>query len=129
MPPRYSYWTILAGGLPTAFRAAEREDLLPTFNRIRDKHSDAEMKWFARGRLWDSPEAAQEDFQRVQARRDRDWRPGGAHRDPRKTFKDAKRGGKRGGQSAKRDGKRPERPAGPRLTTTGNARSDQPGPD
>ena len=56
MPPRYSYWTILAGGLPTAFRAAEREDLLPTFNRIREKHPDAEMKWFARGRLWASPE-------------------------------------------------------------------------
>ena len=94
MPPRYSYWTILAGGLPTAFRAAERADLLPTFNRIRDKHPDAEMKWFARGRLWDSPEAAQEDLERVRARRDRDWRPGGDHRDPRKKFKDAKREGK-----------------------------------
>ena len=22
MPPRYAYWTIIAGGLPTAFRAA-----------------------------------------------------------------------------------------------------------
>ena len=30
MPPRYAYWTIIAGGLPTAFRAAEREELLPT---------------------------------------------------------------------------------------------------
>ena len=27
MPPRYAYWTIIAGGLPTAFRAAEREEL------------------------------------------------------------------------------------------------------
>ena len=62
MPPRYSYWTILAGGLPTAFRAAEREELLPTFHRIRDKHPDAEMKWFARGRLWESPEEAQAIF-------------------------------------------------------------------
>ena len=128
MPPRYWYWTILAGGLPTAFRAAEREDLLPTFNRIRDKHSDAEMKWFARGRLWDSPEAAQEDLQRVQARRDRDWRPGGAHRDPRQTFKNAKRGGNRGGQSARRDGKRSERPAGPRLTTDGKLPQRPAGP-
>ncbi|MGZ4810078.1 MAG: hypothetical protein ACXV7D_12200, partial [Thermoanaerobaculia bacterium] len=60
MPPRYAYWTIIAGGLPTAFRAAERDDLLPTFQRIKDKHPDAQMKWFARGKLWDSPEAAQQ---------------------------------------------------------------------
>lgn len=58
MPPRYAYWTIIAGGLPTAFRATEREELLPTFQRIREKHPDAQMKWFARGKLWDSPEAA-----------------------------------------------------------------------
>jgi len=58
MPPRYSYWTIIAGGLPTAFRAAEREDLMPTFQRLREKHPDAELKWFARGKLWASPEAA-----------------------------------------------------------------------
>ena len=87
MPPRYSYWTILAGGLPTAFRAAEREDLLPTFNRIREKHPDAEMKWFARGRIWDSPEESLADLQHARVRRDRDWRPGGDHRDPRQTFK------------------------------------------
>lgn len=86
MPPRYSYWTILAGGLPTAFRAAERADLLPTFNRIREKHPDAEMKWFARGRLWPSPDDAQADLQRARVRRDRDWRPGGEHRDPRHAF-------------------------------------------
>jgi hypothetical protein len=90
MPPRYSYWTILAGGLPTAFRATEREELLPTFRRLKDKHPDAEMKWFARGRLWDSPEAAQSDLERARERRDRDWRPGGEHRDPRQKFKDAK---------------------------------------
>ena len=58
MPPRYSYWTIIAGGLPTAFRAAEREELMPTFQRLREKHPDAELKWFARGKLWASPEAA-----------------------------------------------------------------------
>ncbi len=87
MPPRYSYWTILAGGLPTAFRAAERADLLPTFNRIREKHPDAELKWFARGRLWQSPDEAQADLLRARIRRDRDWRPGGDHRDPRQAFK------------------------------------------
>ena len=117
MPPRYSYWTILAGGLPTAFRAAERADLLPTFNRIRDKHPDAKMKWFARGQLWDSPEAAQEDLERVRARRDRAWRPGGDHRDPRKKFKDAKREGK----NASRGERRPERPSGPASRTKDRA--------
>jgi hypothetical protein len=91
MPPRYSYWTILAGGLPTAFRAADRAELLPTFHRIRHTQPDAEMKWFARGRLWESPEADQADRARAQARRSRDWRPGGEHRDPRQKFKDAKR--------------------------------------
>ena len=110
MPPRYSYWTILAGGLPTAFRAAEREDLLPTFNRIRDKHSDAEMKWFARGRLWESPEAAQDDLQRARHRRDREWRPGGAHRDPRQTFKKPSAGQTRDRRQARRE--TPERPPG-----------------
>ena len=120
MPPRYAYWTIIAGGLPTAFRAADRDDLLPTFARIKEKHPDAEMKWFARGRLWESPESARQhaDLQRRartaslerprgdrdRARpgkprsarpsgesRGRDWRPGGDHRDPRQKFKDAKK--------------------------------------
>jgi hypothetical protein len=94
MPPRYAYWTILAGGLPTAFRAAERADLLPTFNRIKEKHPDAEMKWFARGRLWESPEASLEDLKRARTRRDRNWRPGGEHRDPRQAFKEKRRGPK-----------------------------------
>src|SRR5687767_6930392 len=109
MPPRYSYWTIIAGGLPTAFCAADREELLPTFTRLREKHPDAEMKWFARGKLWDSPEAVREDTERRRARpagaapadrpsrppsgerRGRDWRPGGEHLDPRQKFKDAKK--------------------------------------
>jgi hypothetical protein len=109
MPPRYAYWTILAGGLPTAFRAAEREELLPTFKRLKEKHPDAEMKYFARGKLWDSREASQVrrdtaaggrhpgDYRREtgksfdQERRGRDWRPGGEHRDPRQRFKDAQK--------------------------------------
>src|SRR4029453_14619924 len=98
MPPRFAYWTILAGGLPTAFRAADRDDLLPTFKRIQEKHPDAEMKWFARGKIWESPEAAREDPEarrrppegrapmgdrppaRPREHRGRDWRPGGEHR-------------------------------------------------
>src|SRR5688572_4748813 len=121
MPPRYSYWTIIAGGLPTAFRAAEREELLPTFTRLREKHPDAEMKWFARGKLWDTPDAARRDTEERRggsprgedrdrparsagprdrdrrgegdggAARGRDWRPGGEHRDPRQPYIDAKK--------------------------------------
>ncbi len=80
MPPRYSYWTIIAGGLPTAFRAADREELLPTFTRIKLKHPDAQMRWFARGKLWDSPESARLDTEARRAPRgDRDTgqRPAG----------------------------------------------------
>ncbi len=103
MPPRFAYWTIVAGGLPTAFRATEREELLPTFNRIKEKHPDAEMKYFARGRLWASREEAQQEAEARRAAADRrqgaregtsrgrDWRPGGEHRDPRQRFKDAKK--------------------------------------
>jgi hypothetical protein len=93
MPPRFAYWTILAGGLPTAFRAADREDLLPTFKRIHEKHPDAEMKWFARGRLWASPEEARDHaaLRKSSERRDRNWRPGGDHRDRREPHKAAAR--------------------------------------
>ena len=58
MPPRHAYWTILIGESPTAFRAREREELLPTFERLRAKQPDAVLKWFERGRLWASPEEA-----------------------------------------------------------------------
>ncbi|HKH73553.1 MAG TPA: hypothetical protein VKA59_19475, partial [Vicinamibacterales bacterium] len=126
MPPRYSYWTILAGGLPTAFRAAERGDLLPTFNRIREKHPDAEMKWFARGRLWQSPEEAQADLQRARIRRDRGWRPGGDHRDPREAFKDKrKRDAGRREQASRHP---PSRRASPSDTRTVRPRSKPTGP-
>src|SRR5919106_5484587 len=97
MPPRFVYWTIIAGGLPTAFRAAEREELLPTFKRIQEKHPDAAMKYFARGRLWESAEEAKQEADARRARaarpdpRGRDWRPGGEHRDPRQPFKDEKK--------------------------------------
>ena len=103
MPPRFAYWTILAGGLPTAFRAAEQDDLLPTFKQIKQRHPDAVMKWFARGKLWASPEEAMEarrvprgdqapNQHAAPARpRGRDWRPGGRHEDPRQRFADAKK--------------------------------------
>jgi hypothetical protein len=59
MPPRYAYWTILIDGKATAFRAREREELLPTFNQLARKNADIAMRYFARGRLWDNPEQAQ----------------------------------------------------------------------
>jgi hypothetical protein len=58
MPPRFAYWTIILEGKPTAFRAQDREDLLPTLRQLTRKHPDAVMKWFARGRIWESPEEA-----------------------------------------------------------------------
>ena len=90
MPPRYAYWTILIDQKATAFRAREREELLPTFNQLRRKNTDVVMKWFARGRLWESPEAAQAAQRAPRPpleKRGRDWRPGGEHRDPRDRFK------------------------------------------
>ena len=108
MPPRHAYWTILVDDQPTAFRAHDPEELLPTLNRLREKHPSAAMKWFERGKLWESRDAAREaglgqgerrwegprpdrsaDAERPP--RDRSWRPGGDHRDPRQKYKDAKK--------------------------------------
>lgn len=98
MPPRFVYWTIIAGGLPTAFRATEQEELLPTFQRLKEKHPDAEMKYFAQGKLWDSPVEAKaaRDAARAGERpegppRGRSWRPGGEHKDPRQKYLDQKK--------------------------------------
>src|SRR4051812_46622904 len=90
MPPRYAYWTILIDQKPTAFRAREREELLPTFHQLRRKNTDVVMKWFARGRLWESAEAAEAALRAPKPPREKrghDWRPGGEHRDPRDRFK------------------------------------------
>ena len=99
MPPRHHYWTIIVDDKPTAFRAAEQEELMPTLRQLQARHPDAVMKWFARGRLWES-----QDIERADAaarrrppagdrrppagdRRGREWRPGGEHKDPRDRFK------------------------------------------
>jgi hypothetical protein len=61
MPPRFAYWTILIDHKPTAFRARDRHELVPTFNQLKRANTDIEIKWFARGRVWDSPaDAARE---------------------------------------------------------------------
>ena len=80
MPPRYAYWTILIDQKPTAFRAKEKEELLPTFVQLQRKNPDVVMKWFARGQLWESPAealAAQRAPKAPVEKRGRDWRPGG----------------------------------------------------
>jgi 23S rRNA pseudouridine2605 synthase len=125
MPPRHAYWTILIDDQPTAFRAHDPEELLPTLNRLREKNESAVMKWFERGQLFDSRDAARDaglgkgerrwEGPRPERRddaagaerpdrnardrrpagegrpRDKNWRPGGEHRDPRQKYKDAKK--------------------------------------
>lgn len=83
MPPRYAYWTIFIDNRPTAFRARDREDLWPTVVQLRRTNSDVVLKWFARGRVWESREAEIDARQRPKDKRDRTWRPGGTHKDPR----------------------------------------------
>jgi hypothetical protein len=86
MPPRYAFWTILIDGKATAFRAREREELLPTLNQLRRTNTDVALRYFSRGKLWDSPDQAQWAGRNARAggeARGRDWRPGGSHKDPR----------------------------------------------
>ena len=82
MPPRYAYWTILVDDQPTAFRAGAKEDLLPTFNRLKEKHASATMMWFQSGKLWPSRLDAQEAMRaRGEMGRRGDARQGGGFRD------------------------------------------------
>jgi len=90
--PRFLYWTILLGDQPTAFRARERDELLPTLKQLQRQHPEAVMRWYERGRIWDSPEAARAQFEaqrraRKLEQRGPKWRPGGEHRDPRERDK------------------------------------------
>jgi hypothetical protein len=50
---------------------------------------DAVVKWFERGKLWTSPEEADQAFharRRVSSSRGKGWRPGGKHVDPRAQY-------------------------------------------
>src|SRR5262245_61590003 len=119
MPPRYAYWTILIDQKATAFRARDQAELLPTVHQLRRTNKDVVLRWFARGRLWESPE--QEAWATTNMRRSgagargRDWRPGGDHRDPKARFEKGsfqKPAGSGGRQHA---GSNPKRsPAAPR---------------
>src|SRR2546428_2001073 len=89
MPPRFAYWTILIDDKPTAFRAREQQELLPTLAQLKRTNQDVVMKWFAQGRLWDSPEAQRESWRKPKPaveRRGRDWRPGRDQKGPRPRF-------------------------------------------
>jgi hypothetical protein len=88
MPPRFAYWTILIDDKPTAFRARDKAELAPTFHQLQRTNPNIAFKWFARGRLWESPEQARDAQRRPKPRelRGREWRPGGDHKDPRARF-------------------------------------------
>ena len=88
MPGRHTYWVIVSGTDATAFRARRPEDLLPTLKQLQRTQPDAVLKWFERGRLWESPEQALADLRgpRAKPMRGRGWRPGGNHVDPRARF-------------------------------------------
>lgn len=84
---RLRFWTILLGTEPTAFRASEQNDLIPTLKQLQRRHPEAVMKWFERGQLFDSPEIAAAEWERIEReRRPPTWRPGGEHRDPRERY-------------------------------------------
>ncbi len=105
MPPRFAYWTIILDDAPTAFRARDRADLLPTLRQLITRNPNATIKWFAHGKLWESPEEARAAFQRgkrdeaERARRSPDWRPGGRHEDPRAKFRKGAAGSGRAGRA------------------------------
>lgn len=89
MARHHAFWVILAGAVATAFRSPRREDLLPTLHQLQRTQPDVTLQWFDRGKLWESPEAARVALvaKRPQfADRKADWRPGGAHRDPRARY-------------------------------------------
>lgn len=139
MPPRFAYWTIIIDNMPTAFRARDRADLIPTLRQLQSRNPTATMKWFSQGKLWESPEAARSARRAPKPPRGPGWRPGGRHEDPRARFKKKPRPAagrteaERGVEPATRDtppsepeAPPPEPPPGPdRPPTPGH----EPGPD
>jgi hypothetical protein len=111
MPPRFAFWTIIIDNAPTAFRAKERDDLLPTLRQLRRTNKDVALKWFAGGRLWESQEDARRERLPASVRepREKAWRPGGEHRDPRARF--APKAGRPPRDTPRRGEERPRGPA------------------
>ena len=89
MAKNFRCWVIVAGAEPTAFRSRYAEDLIPTLKQLQRTQPDVSLKWFERGRLWLSPEAARDALlarRQAPTSRGRDWRPGGQHKDPRAKY-------------------------------------------
>ena len=149
MPAPHSFWVILIGKTPTSFRAKAREDLVPTLRQLQRTQSDVTLRWFERGKVWESPEAAIGAAKLAETtareRRSKEWRPGGEHRDPKARFeltRDQKRAKFKRDQGGSEDGPRspfgarpprepregrPDRPARPDRPD--RARSDRPWSD
>lgn len=119
MPPRYAYWTILVDEQPTAFRAADANDLQPTFKRLKEKHPSARMVWFQNGKIWASRLEAQESM-RVRGERGRqgDFRQGQSERVAGKLEWKPKGTGPAEGWS-RRSADRPPEPGGRRWEREG----------
>jgi len=121
MPPRYAYWTILVDNQPTAFRSGAKEDLLPTFNRLKEKNPSAVMMWFQNGKLWPSRVDAQEAMlARGEMGRRGDARQGGGFRERHKV-------GGRSSAPARERSERRERPEWtPKTSEPQNLRTPKP---
>ncbi len=113
MPPRHTYWTILFGDKPTAFRSATQEELLPTFKQIQAKHPDAVMMWFARGKLWKTEEEARAAFERPRFDRPRGQLPESQNRGQKPAWQN------RGPKPEWKDKPRDDRPRDPRPDSRG----------
>lgn len=110
------------GQTPTAFRAREREDLIPTFKQLQRTQPDLSLKWWERNRIWSGPGDARDALAEARARKrpsghKSDWRPGGDHRDPHQRYemtRDQKRARFKTRQRQPVDPSRGPRPSGPR---------------
>ena len=102
------------------------QELLPTLTQLKRTNQDVAMKWFARGKLWESPEAERAAERRpafTGEKRGADWRPGGAHKDPRDRFKKKhrpERAWSPGDQPVRRDRPWSAKPPGPGNRGTQN---------
>jgi len=141
-----AFWLIVDGTVPTAFRSRQREDLLPTLHQLQRTQPTVSLLWFERGRTWESPAAARQALEvrrRTAAERNRDWRPGGSHADPRAKYalsRDEKRARfkkrairdrqERDGEGAPgpSSDRRSKRPAGPRPFGRQGSKGGRPGP-
>ena len=123
MPPRYAYWTIIVDDQATAFRAGALEDLMPTFNRLKEKQPTAKLMWFQNGKLWPSRLDARAAMDmRGDRGRDRDPHQRTAGGDKPSLSAEARRA-KAGGLSRSRDARPEWKPKAEGLSARDRARS------